>query len=396
MDLAFKYNAKTSRGKMMTGIVYAPNQALGFARLKKNGFQPMSVELDLVESLRNLVSGTFDQVQLARFYNTLGRRMNNGKPLVEGLDSAVEYIADPKLKQAILVMKQATLDGQNEYQSMSAAGFPQRDAMVIRATSEAGKTGQTFLSLAAEISRVETLRRSVSSIFRMPIIMAFMMYGFFYGALVWVAPMTMKFLKQTNLKMNLNAFNQGYFDFAKLFNEHLFIGTVLFVLLPILVVLFVRSEAFGRLLDGLKRLRDISVKADMAALWNSFGLLYDAAIPVKEICRIIADAAKRPDSRASFLKLGRMVEAGRPVDDAVGNCGFPTYVVSGIKSSASGGNMVEGLQDMVKNLEEDVLTMTDILKENVKIGAVLMVASGVSLVFFVTYYPIVASVLSNL
>lgn len=396
MELAFKYTAKTSRGKLMTGVVYAPNRVLGLSRLKKNGFQPMNVDLDLGESLRNLISGHFDQMQLARFYNTLGRRMNNGKPLVEGLDSAVEYITDPKLRQAILVMKQATLDGQNEYQAMSAGGFSTRDAMVIRATSEAGKTGQTFLSLAAEISRVEALRRSVSAIFRMPIIMAFMMYGFFFGALVWVAPMTMKFLKQTNLKMNLNAFNQAYFDFAKLFNANLVIATILYLLVPIGLIFFVRSETFGRALDYLKRLRDISVKADMAALWNSFGLLYDAAIPVKEACRIIADAAKRPDSRMSFLKLGRMVEAGRPIDDAIPNCGFPTYIVTGVKSSASGGNMVEGLQDMVKNLEEDVLTMTDILKENVKVGAVLMVATGVSLVFFVTYYPIVASVLSNL
>lgn len=396
MDLAYNYTAKTGRGKLMTGVVYAPNKVLGFARLKKNGFQPISVELNLVESLRNLTSGQFNQLELARFYNTLGRRMNNGKPLVEGLDSAVEYITDPKLRQAILVMKQATLDGQNEYQSMSAAGFPTRDAMVIRATSEAGKTGQTFLSLAAEISRVEALRRSVASIFRMPIIMAFMMYGFFYGAIVWVAPMTMKFLKQTNLKMHLNAFNQAYFDFAKLFNENFWVGSVMYLLFPVGVIMFIRSQAFKSALDQLKRLRDISVKADMAALWNSFGLLYDAAIPVKEACRIIADAAKRPDSRASFMKLGRMVEAGRPMDDAIQHCGFPSYIVSGIKSSASGGDLVEGLQDMVKNLEEDVLTMTDILKENVKIAAVLMVATGVSLVFFVTYYPIVASVLSNL
>lgn len=396
MDLAFNYTAKTSRGKLMTGVVYAPNKVLGYARLKKNGFKPLSLELNPVESLRNLMSGQFNAMELARFYNTLGRRMNNGKPLVEGLESAIEYVADPKLKQAILVMRQATLDGQNEHQAMAAAGFPSRDALVIRATSEAGKTGQTFLSLAAEISRVEALRRSVASIFRMPIIMAFMMYAMFYGALGWVAPMTMKFLKQTNLKMNLNGFIQGYFDFATLFNAHFITASLLYAVVPVAVIFGVRSQAFKNALDHLRRLRDISVKADMAALWNSFGLLYDAAIPVKEACRIIADAAKRQDSRQAFIKLGRMVEAGRPIEEAIQNCGFPAYIVSGVRSSASGGALLEGLQDMVKNLEEDVLTMTDMLKENVKIAAVLLVATGVSLVFFVTYYPIVASVLSNL
>ncbi len=381
---------------MMAGVVYAPSQVLGYARLKKNGFMPLKVEFNLVASIKNLVSGEFSPLELARFYSTLGRRMKNGKPLIEGLDSAVEYISDQKLKQAILVMKQATLDGQNEHQAMSAAGFPQRDSMVIRATSEAGKTGATFLSLAAEISRIEALRQSVAAIFRMPIIMAFMMYGFFFGAIVWVAPMTMKFLKQTNLKMNLNAFNQGYFDFAVLFNDNFIVGTVIYALVPIAIIIFFKSQRFRKMLDYIKKLRDISVKADMAALWNSFSLLYDAAIPVKEACRIISDAANRKDSRTSFLKLGRMVESGRPLDDAIQHCGFPPYIVSGIRSSSSGGDLVEGLSDMVKNLEEDVFTMTEILKENVKIGAVLLVAVGVSLIFLVTYYPIVASVLSNL
>jgi type II secretory pathway component PulF len=396
MDFAYTYTAKTSRGKLMTGTVYAPNKVLGYARLKKNGFKPLTVELNLMESLRNLTGGQFNALELARFYNTLGRRMNNGKPLVEGLEAAVEYVQDEKLKQAILVMRQATLDGQNEHRAMAAAGFPSRDALVIRATSEAGKTGQTFLSLAAEITRVEALRRSVAAIFRMPIIMAFMMYGFFYGALVWVAPMTMKFLKQTNLKMNLNAFNQGYFDFAKMFNENLLLGSICYALVPVGVIFGVRSQAFKNALDHLKRLRMIAVKADQAALWNSFSLLYDAAIPVKEACRIIADAAKRQDSRQSFIKLGRMVEAGRPIEDAVQNCGFPSYIVSGVRSSISGGSLLEGLLDMVKNLEEDVITLTEMMTETVKIVATLMVATGVSLVFFVTYYPIVASVLSNL
>jgi len=395
MDFAFNYTAKTSRGKLMTGTVYAPNKVLGYARLKKNGFKPLTVELNLAESVRNLVSGQFNAKELARFYNTVGRRMNNGKPLVEGLEAAVEYISDPKLKQAIHVMRQATLDGQNEHQAMGAAGFPTRDALVIRATSEAGKTGQTFLSLAAELTRVEALRSSVAAIFRMPIIMAFMMYALFYGAIVGVAPMTMKFLKQTNLKMNLNAFTQGYFDFAVMFNSNIVLGTVAYAIVPVGVILGIRSQAFKNGLDYIKRLRDISVKADMAALWNSFGLLYDAAIPVKEACRIIADAAKRPDSRQAFVKLGRQVEAGRPIEDAIQNCGFPSFIVSGVRSSASGGALLEGLQDMVKNLEEDVLTMTDMLTENVKITATLMVAVGVALIFFVTYYPIVASVLSN-
>jgi type II secretory pathway component PulF len=396
VEIAYNYQARTPKGKLLTGLIYAQNRPLGFSKLKRNGFSPISLEVSIPGTIKGLISTDFDQAELARFYHTLGRRMKNGKAMIEGLTAASEYVNDQRLKQAILVMKQATSDGQNEFQAMTSAGFPHRDAMVIRATSSAGNTGDSFIALAHEISRVHELRKSVNQIFRMPIIMLFMMYAFFYGSLVWVAPMTMGFLKNLNMKLKLSAFNQGYFDFATVFNANILWASFLYFLVPVGAIYAVKSEWFGKALDKFKRLRDISVKSDQAALWNSFSMLYDAAIPVKEACRILADAAKRPDSRSNFRKLGRLVESGRAIEDAIQVSGFPSFVVSGVRASDSGGNLVEGLRDMVKNLEEDVFSMTEILKENVKILALLIVASGVTLIFFVTYYPIISSVLSAL
>lgn len=394
MDIAYTYQARTPKGKLISGLIYAPNRPLGFSKLKRNGFAPISLEMNPSATLSGLISKDFDQAELARFYTTLGRRLKNGKSLIEGLTAASEYVTDQRLKQAILVMKQATTDGQNEFQAMSNAGFPSRDAMVVRATSAAGNTGDAFMALAQEISRVYELRKSVKQIFRMPIIMLCMMYLFFYASLVKVAPMTMKFLKNLNMKLNMSSFNQGYFDFATFFNENIWVASACYFAVPVGVIYATRTEAFGRMLDKFKKLRDISVKSDQAALWNSFSMLYDAAIPVKEACRILADAAKRPDSRTNFRKLGRLVESGRSIEDAIQVSGFPTYVISGVRASDSGGNLVEGLKDMVKNLEEDVFSMTEMLKENVKILALLVVASGVTMIFFVTYYPIISSVLS--
>lgn len=396
MEIAFNYQARTPKGKIITGLIYAQNRPLGFSKLKRNGFAPISLDLSIPATVKGLISTDFNQPELARFYHTLGRRMKNGKAMIEGLTAASEYVNDQRLKQAIMVMKQATSDGQNEFQAMTSAGFPYRDAMVVKATSSAGNTGDAFISLASEILRVYELRKSVTQIFRMPVIMIFMMYAFFYASLVWVAPMTMGFLKNLNMKLNMSAFNQGYFDFATFFNANRWVASAVYFAVPIAVIYVVKSEGFGNALDKFKKLRDISVKSDQAALWNSFSMLYDAAIPVKEACRILADAAKRPDSRANFRKLGRLVESGRAIEDAIQVSGFPPFVVSGVRASDSGGNLVEGLKDMVKNLEEDVFSMTEILKENVKILALLIVASGVTLIFFVTYYPIISSVLSAL
>jgi type II secretory pathway component PulF len=125
-------------------------------------------------------------------------------------------------------------------------------------------------------------------------------------------------------------------------------------------------------------------------------LLYDAAIPAKEAAVIVGDSAKRLDSKRAFHKMGKLIDAGRPLDDAVTNAGFPPVVMNGIKAAVSSGSIVQGMTEMAKNLEEDVRVMTDLLQENVKLLSVLFVGMGLLLVFVMTYYPMMASVMSNL
>ena len=396
MDIAFNYTAKTSRGQVLTGIVYAKNKALGFSKLKRTGFAPLKVTPNYVATLSNLIKGDFNQVELARFYNTVGRRMANGKPMVEGLEAASEYINDQKLRQAVMVMKEAILEGQNEFQAMTAAGFPKRDAMVVRSTVDAGKTSSSFQALGKEITRVEALRKSVAAIFRMPKLMAGMMALFVWAAITFIAPMTLSFLKQTNLRMNFNPMIAAYFDLVRLWEKAPVMYSVGYFGAIAGVVWALKSDWFKGLVDKIKLLKTISVKADQASLWNSFSLLYEAAVPAKEASRIVSDAAGRSDSRTAFSKLGRLVESGRSLEESVAVAGFPQFIISGVRSAASGGEMATGLYDMVTNLEEDVNTLTEILKENVKLGATLMMGMGVCIVFTLTYYPMLASVLSNM
>lgn len=396
MELAYLYHARGSHDQSISGVVYAPNRALGFARLKRAGFAPSRLSFSFVHTIRAWLHKDFNRTELARFYNTVGRRMQNGKPMVEGLEAASEYVADPRLRQAVMVMKQAILDGRSEFEAMSLSGFPRRDAMMVRSTAEAGKTASSFQSLSREITRIESLRKSVASIFRMPKLMALLMAGFIWAALTFIAPMTLSFLKQTNLRLNFNAFLSAYFDFVRMYGQAPWLNSALYLAALAALVWLLRRPFFRRQLDRIPILLTISTKADQASLWNSFLLLYDAAIPAKEAARVVAEAANRPDSRAAFQRLGKMVEAGRSLDEAVSTAGFPPYVVSGVRSAVSGGDVVAGLSDMVSSLEEDVAVLTDILKEHVSLYATLGVAVGVLVVFTLTYYPMLASVLSNL
>lgn len=396
IEKAYTYKAKTPKGKIISGVVYAPSYPLAFNKLKRAGFTPLEAKLNVSDTVNAIGQKDFLTPELARLYQTLGRRLNNGKSILDGLEGSVEYLADPKLKQAAMLMRQSIADGQTTSEAMLNAGFPKRDAMVIRATEESGRTGATFLALSAELKRTDALRRGMAAIFRMPKIMGIMMLVLMYGALVGIAPETMKFFEKTGIKMKMNAFTDFYFELAKVVNENVFISTVIYLSIPLGLIYLHRIGLTRSLLDKMKRVRDVSVKSDHVTLWASFNLMYDASVPVKEVCRMVAKSAKREDSTLSFNRMAKLIEGGQSLEEAIGKVGFPDFVVAQVKSATSSGDIVMGLNEMVTNLDEDVNTSMQILQENAKVWSILVSGVGITLLFFMSYFPILSSVLSNI
>lgn len=403
MERAYSYSAKTGRGQLLNGVVYAKNKPLAFARLKRGGFRPLKLAFNLSETVRGLFRPNFKPKELARFYITIGRRLTNGKPMVEGLDSAIDYVSDQRLRQAVMMMRQQLLDGSTDYAAMMNAGFPRRDCLSVKSTSEAGGAAQSYNSLGEEIQRVDALKRALASTWRIPKILSVFMGVFIWAAIVFMAPMTLSFLKQTGLRITFSPFLAHYFDFVRTFNGGLPRNNVVTAISSSIyfgcfagAAYFLHSATFKRFLDRFQTLRTLSVKSDHAALWNSFVLLYDAAIPAKEAATIVGDAANRPDSKRAFHRMGKLLEAGHDLDGAASQAGFPPAILSGVKAAVSSGVVSKGLLEMAKNLEEDVRDTTLVLQDTVKLLSGAFMGVGVLVVFILTYYPMMASVMANL
>lgn len=382
-------------GQKLSGVVYAPNKPLAYSRLKKGGLLPVIVKFSLWDSLSGWATPGFDTQELSRLYTTVGRRLSNGKSMVSGLEAASEYIANARLRQAVVLMRQSLMDGQSEYMAMLSAGFPKRDSLVVRSTAEAGKTAQSFVSLGEEIARVESLRKALASTFRVPSMMAVFMVLFVWAALMFIAPATLSFLKQTGLKVNFSPLLSAYFNLVRVFHKSATVSSIVYFGGFFLIAKFLWSNTFKSWMDKFKTLRMLSLKSDHAALWNSFSLLYDAAVPAREAAAIVSGAAVRKDSKVAFLKLAKYVEAGRSLEDATAAAGFPAFIVSGVSAAASSGDMVSGLSDLTRNLEEDVRMLTTVIQDNAKVASILVMGVGVLIVFVFTYYPMIASVMSN-
>lgn len=398
MELAYSYKSKTARGRLVNGIIYAKNQSLAVGMLNKGGMPPFEIGLSLGASVKGLLKRGFSSRDLARFYFTMGRRIKKDKPIVEGLASAIDFIQDSRLRQAISMMRQAIQDGQPEGKAMEMAGFPSRDSKIVAASAAAGKVGDAFLSLAKEVTREAQLRKGMVSIFTMPVMLLVLMYAGLYAAITLAAPNTLQFLAQADVSVNrLSPFLQSYFAFATDFNANLLMYSTVFWSAPFFLVgAIYRSGIVPKLADRIRWVRELSVKTDAAMLWSSYALLYGANISPREICKMLHPTAVREDSRIAMKKMQRMLNSGLSQEDSVGKAGFQNFVVEAVRSSISSGDLTQGLREMCDSLEEDIAVINAILKDVMGLISLLGLGIGVGALFMVTYFPVVSAVLQNI
>ncbi len=393
MELAYSYSAVDAQGKLYRGVVYAGNADLAYSKLRRGGVNPSRLTRRWLASVANLWSDGFEQKDLVRLYRVLGRRLQTGRSMDDGLALAFRFIRDPKLRHAILLMRQAMFDGRREHEALTLAGFPRRDAMVVRAAERSGRTGEMLLSLSEETARRSSLRAGVRSTLRMPLMTGAVMYLFSFGMIRWVTPRTAAFLD--NIGASTPGFTQAYFACAKILNEHPAAFISLYALAPMVLFLIARSSHARKMADQIGPLRELSVKTDHACLWAGFSLLYDAAVPPVEAARIMAEAAERADSKLAFNRLERLLQTGMYLDDAVERSSFPPFIVDGIRAAVSGGGVVEGIRDMTGDIIEDVEQLTRSISDHVNIGSILGLSIALVGFFFLSYYPMLSVAMKN-
>lgn len=398
MELAFKYAAQTSLGQLMTGIVFAENQDFAFIKLRRAGLGAQKLSLDPGATLNGWLHSRFNQRDLARFYGTIGKRINNGRSLIEGLLPAAEFVDDPRLKQAVLVIQQSVADGAPLSRAMTVAGFEVRDAMAIRASEESGKTGDAFLSLSADVARRERLTSQLKSMFFMPQLMLAALYVAGFAALWLLAPKLERFMTAVNMGRDrpLDAMQSAYFNASHWVNEHLLLAVPLWVLPVAALIWWIRSGHYEPVIDKVKSWRLISEKSDMSSTWTAFGLLYDAGVPPYECAKIVKTSARRDKSRLSWGALERNFLAGMRIAEAVEKGGFPPYIVSAIKAAESSGSSIpEEIRGICLTLEEDVSLLTERFKMTADIWIKILLAVCIFMAAQVTILPYLRLVITS-
>lgn len=390
MEVAYKYTATNSLGNMVSGIVYAESQDFAWIKLRRASLNAREVKFDLVSTINGLSKKGFDKRDLSRFYDTLGKRIINGRSLAEGFESAGAFVSDPRLRQAIMMVSQSVSDGNKLSDAMRTAGFSYRDSMAIRAAEESGKQGAAFISMAEEVDRKAKLEHQLNAMLMMPkLMMGFLYVAAFLG--VWkFAPKMEKFLSNlqgTKLKIN-DPFQDFYFAASHWVSANLIVALAIWLAIPATLFWLVKTGRHEKLLDKVRNLKLINEKSDMASTWTAFALLYDAGVPPYECSRIVRPSAAREATREMWRLLEKAFLSGLPVGQAVERAGFPLYIVSAIKAAdSSGSSLPEEIQGMAKNLEEDVTVLTKRFQAQAELWSKIAVACALFVAAKMTILP---------
>lgn len=390
MNFAWGYTAKNQGSKTISGLIYASDKTLAYAKLKRAGLKASALHFDIFGTINGL-SGRFNVRELVRFYRTIGNRMEAGKPILKGMDAAISFTSDPMLVNALSILKQRLVDGSKVADAMQVAGFPERDLNVIRSAELAGKQSQAFIRLAEDVDRAERLSSSIKSAFLPIKILAVVGLIGIYSAMAWLSPTMIKFFSQwSSGKSSLLPGSIRAYNIASLWTaDHKILGGVIVVAILFVGISVIKSQFIHNLMDKWPEWRSISEKSDHASAWTSFSLLYNAGgVPAYEAAAVVRKSCTRPDTQDMFNRMDKVLRLGTVIHVAVERAKFPQYIVNGVHSAEEGGSSIAtGLLSMVTDLEQDVEVMTSMLK--LKVTYLSQIFGGIIVVifFYFTLYP---------
>lgn len=395
MEYAYRYIARASSGHSVDGVVFASDDMHAAMKVKQIGHQPIDLHLDVLATMSSLWIKEFNQAELARFYISLGKKLEHGGSVGTGVQEAMEFVNDTKLLTALGIMRDAVREGAKVGQAMAMAGFDQREVAAISALEKVGQQGATFISLGEEVERRRRLKQMMKKTMRTPKFFMALVYAMTYGTLVWAAPKVEKLLKSMP-NVDLPPFAKAYYRLADLFQAHLLLATSAYLAIGIGTVFLLRSPAFRSLLNSFPTIRRLDERSDQASLWGGFAVLYEAGQAMDASAKMLAKASYRPESRRWFDELGALIHAGVKLEEAVARAGFPAYVCNAVRAGVSSGDISHGLERLTKQLMEEVTDLSEGLSTYIEYGMYILMGVALLIYFMITYYPILQATMAQI
>ena len=184
----FQYQARTSAGDVVAGVIQADNEQGAARALDERKLYPIRLAEQKPQRAQR---GKVRLRDVGLVYGQLADLLRSGVPLVRSIDTIARASSNPRLSAVMRRVGEAVSGGKELAEAMSEQGrtFAPLHVAMVRAGEKAGFLEDVLANLAGFIERLDELRSKIRGAMIYPIILSVIALSVTVGMLVWFVPM---------------------------------------------------------------------------------------------------------------------------------------------------------------------------------------------------------------
>lgn len=186
----FQYQAKTTAGEMVSGVIQADSEAAALRVLAERHLFPLQLSDPVAATRRKPVRQRIRTRDIGILYGQLADLIGAGVPLLRALDSLIKSTVNKRLVGILREVRAAVADGRSLTDSLRAYPevFPPLHTAMVQAGERASFLEDVLRSLSGFLERLDELRSKVIGAMIYPALLASVGSVVLIGALLFFVP----------------------------------------------------------------------------------------------------------------------------------------------------------------------------------------------------------------
>lgn len=183
----FQYEARTTAGDVVTGVIQADNEQGAARALDERKLYPIRLT---EKKPQRVETGKVRMRDVGIMYGQLADLIRSGVPLVRSIDTIVRASSNPRLSAVMKKVSEGVSGGKELAEAMGEQGqaFPPLHIAMVRAGEKAGFLEDVLANLASFIERLDELQSKIRGAMIYPIILSTVALTVTIAMLVWFVP----------------------------------------------------------------------------------------------------------------------------------------------------------------------------------------------------------------
>lgn len=319
----FRYRALDASGQMVMGVIEASSSEAVLPELERISILPIEIS-DMREprrSWRELIARGPTREEVTGITEDLATLVAGGVTLDRALVILSEVAPRPVVRQLMLDLHRSISAGHSLAEAVSAypAIFPRVYVKMVEVAEVAGTLDETLRVIAHERTRVEGLRRRITSALTYPSFLAVAATGVLIFVLVAIIPEFERAM--AGLQTDGQGSTETVFALSRALRQNGNLIAVIALLFILAIYLAVRNKSvkalFMRAIGRIPGLREVIRHEQAVSFCATLGTLSRSGVDISSSLRLIRDLMRNPRSAAKIDEVVATVRQGQRVSEAL-------------------------------------------------------------------------------